>query len=117
LAEGRGGAVVVGTDGPPILGAGPDLLLGIRPEHIQISDHFGVPATVAAAEYLGADTVVTCQTGTETVAIRAAGRLALAPGARLRLSWPQNAVHFFDRASGRRRTNSPSIPRVAERDA
>ncbi len=117
LSDGRGGAAIAGTDGPPVLGAGADLLLGVRPEHVQLSDHFGVPATVVAAEYLGADTVVTCQAGSETIAIRAAGRLTLAPGARLRLSWAQDAVHLFDRASGKRRTDSPSIPRVAERDA
>jgi sn-glycerol 3-phosphate transport system ATP-binding protein len=117
LSDGRGGTTIAGTDGPPILAVGSDLLLGVRPEHVQISDHFGVPAVVLAAEYLGADTVVTCQVGSETIALRAAGRLALVAGEKLRLTWAPDHVHFFDKASGRRRTDSPSIPRVAERDA
>jgi sn-glycerol 3-phosphate transport system ATP-binding protein len=118
LVDGPGGAVVAGTDGPPVLaGSGNGVLLGVRPEHVSLSDHFGLPATVVAAEYLGADTVATCQIGTQRIALRAAGRLDLTAGAKTRLTWPAGAVHLFDGMTGHRRDHAASIPRVAGRDA
>jgi sn-glycerol 3-phosphate transport system ATP-binding protein len=103
LSDSRGGAVIAGSDGPPVLsGSGEGLLLGIRPEQVRLSDSFGVPASVLAAEYLGADSVVTCKAGSETIAARLDGRVPLRAGENVRLAWPPEAIHLFDRASGRR---------------
>jgi sn-glycerol 3-phosphate transport system ATP-binding protein len=86
----------------------PDLKLGVRPEHIRLADAGGVGALVQSAEYLGADTVVTCTTsapGTvgESLAARLPGRHDLAEGAAVRLAWRPEDAHRFDAATGLRR--------------
>jgi sn-glycerol 3-phosphate transport system ATP-binding protein len=118
LAAGRAGATLAGTDGPPVVAAtGDDAMLGVRPEHVRLSDNFGIPATVVAVEYLGADTIVTSRAGSETIALRAAGRLGLQPGAAVRIAWAPDSVHLFDRASGKRRPGHPAAIRAAGGDA
>jgi sn-glycerol 3-phosphate transport system ATP-binding protein len=115
LADARGGATIAGTDGPPVLqGSGAGLLLGIRPEHVRVSDTFGAPASVLAAEYLGADTVVTCKTGSETIAARLDGRVLLRAGETVRLAWAPESIHLFDRDSGRRREGAASQARASQ---
>ena len=104
LADGPRGAVVAGCDGPAVLpGKGAGLLLGVRPEDISVTGGAGLPARVLAVEYLGADSIITCAAGTQTVAVRAQGRVALAPGAPATLAWSSEAMHLFDAATGRRR--------------
>jgi sn-glycerol 3-phosphate transport system ATP-binding protein len=85
----------------------PDLQLGVRPEHVRLDDS-GFDAVVQSAEYLGADTVVTCSTsagGTlaDTIAARLPGQHDLAAGARIRLGWAAENSHWFDAATNRRR--------------
>jgi len=107
LAAGADGAVVAGTDGPvlrPREAAG--CTLGVRPEHITITPGRGVRALVQGIEYLGADSLVMCRAGEATLAVRAAGRVALASGAAVGLSWAPGAVHLFDPDG--RRTASPA---------
>jgi sn-glycerol 3-phosphate transport system ATP-binding protein len=58
---------------------------------------------VVAVEYLGADSIVTCEAGAQTLALRAQGRVALPPGTSTSLTFPPDAVHLFDAATGRRR--------------
>jgi sn-glycerol 3-phosphate transport system ATP-binding protein len=89
----------------------------VRPEHVRLSDNFGIPATVVAVEYLGADTIVTSQAGSEIIALRAAGRLRLAPGAAVRIAWAPDGAHLFDRASGKRRAGNVATARAARGDA
>jgi sn-glycerol 3-phosphate transport system ATP-binding protein len=108
LADGPQGAVIAGSAGPPLLaGPGEGLLLGVRPEDVTLSeraaaDHVAVPAIIVAVEYLGADSTVTCTVGSEVIALRAPGRVALPIGAAVGLAWPRDASHLFDAASGRR---------------
>ena len=98
-----GGAVVHGTDGPAVLtGPGAGRLLGVRPEAVRLADSGGVPGRITAVEYLGADSVVACVVGTESIAVRAAGRVELAEGKPVSLAWPPDAVHLFDAATGMR---------------
>jgi sn-glycerol 3-phosphate transport system ATP-binding protein len=102
LADGARGAVVRGTDGPAVTtGRGEGLLLGVRPEAVAI-DAAGVPATVVATEYLGADSIVACTVGDEPFTVRAPGKLALGAGTRIGLAWRREAQHFFDAGHGRR---------------
>src|SRR2546422_11776951 len=90
-----------GTAGPAVLpGRGAGLTLGIRPEHIRLVDQGGVPGAVISAEYHGADTVVTARVGEELLMVRAAGQVALATGAQVRLGWEPDAVHLFDTLNG-----------------
>ncbi|HEY2189645.1 MAG TPA: ABC transporter ATP-binding protein [Caldimonas sp.] len=93
----------------------PDLKLGVRPEHVRIVEHGGIETVVQRAEYLGADTVVTCSTsalGTlaDTLAARLPGRHDLAEGTRVRLAWAAGDSHHFDRATGLRRDDVAPVP-------
>jgi len=79
----------------------------VRPEHVRLDDS-GFDAVVKSAEYLGADTVVTCSTsagGTlaDTIAARLPGQHDLAAGARVRLGWSPEHTHWFDAETNRRR--------------
>src|SRR5258708_35574575 len=76
--------------------------LGIRPEHIRISND-GIAATVTSAEYHGADTVLAARVGEESLLVRTPGEVALAPGSQVRLGWEPGAVHIFDAENGRRK--------------
>jgi sn-glycerol 3-phosphate transport system ATP-binding protein len=106
LADGPGGAVIAGSDGPPVLRAGGGALkLGVRPEHVRLAQR-GQPARVAATEYLGADTVLTCAVGTERLTVRAPGRVPLATGSPVMLAWAAADLHLFDAATGRRRDDA-----------
>src|SRR5882762_7769696 len=56
LADGAGGAVVDGTDGPVVLsGRGAGLCLGVRPEEIRLASEGGLRASAPTVEYPGAD--------------------------------------------------------------
>ncbi|HEY0521999.1 MAG TPA: ABC transporter ATP-binding protein [Stellaceae bacterium] len=111
--DASGGAVVRETSGPVVLAGqhGGKLLMGVRPEHVRLSaDGGGVPARVETIEYLGADSVLTCAVGGETMTVRTPGKTALAPGAAVGLNWSPEDVHFFDAESGYRRGNLRAAP-------
>jgi sn-glycerol 3-phosphate transport system ATP-binding protein len=94
---------VQGTDGPAALaGPGAGRLLGIRPEDVRLTGSGGLAARVTAVEYLGADSIVACAAGTESIAVRAPGRVDLAEGKPVHLAWPRDAQHVFDASAGKR---------------
>ncbi len=78
------------------------LLAGIRPESLRLASA-GIPAQVTHAEYLGADTVLTCvaASGARLLA-RLPGLVGLPPGAPVHLSADPGDIHFFDAGTGRR---------------
>ena len=97
LERGDGGAVVAGTGGPAVAPADcAGMTLGVRPEHIGLAFERGVPATVAAIEYLGADSLVTCHLGSTTLAVRVPGSVGLQRGDAAWLSWAAGAQHLFE---------------------
>jgi sn-glycerol 3-phosphate transport system ATP-binding protein len=82
---------------------------------VRIVEHGGIEAVVQSAEYLGADTVVTCSTSAggilaDTIAARLPGRQDLAAGTLVRLAWPAEASHLFDHATGLRRDDTVPVP-------
>jgi sn-glycerol 3-phosphate transport system ATP-binding protein len=79
--------------------AGPGEWLGVRPEAVALGAR--VPATVRSCEYLGADLILRCAVGSETLTVRTEGRTEVAPGSEVRLDWPAHAAHHFD-AQGHR---------------
>ena len=101
IGPGAGGAIA-GTDVPILPGGVPQILLGIRPEDVTLDDG-GIPARVQSAEFLGADTVITCAVGGQALTARVPGKAALAPGAAIHVRWRPERAHFFDAASRRRR--------------
>ena len=76
-------------------------LLGVRPEDIRIGGD-GLEAVVEGVEYLGADSIVACRAGTETLTVRLPRAAHLAAGAAVKLSWSPDATHHFDAATGLR---------------
>lgn len=103
LGDSPAGAVVRGTSGPALFqGRGEGLVVGVRPEAMRLAGEHGLEAQVVAAEYLGADTVLACRLGEETVSLRAPGRLPHKAGERVRIAADPAALHLFDAASGRR---------------
>ena len=81
-------------------------VLGVRPEHISLVESDGIPATVKAVEYLGADSIILCDVKGETVSVRQTGYCALPTGAQVALGWQNRHIHLFDRDSGKRRAGS-----------
>jgi sn-glycerol 3-phosphate transport system ATP-binding protein len=103
LDDADGGAFVRGSEGPAVSpGKGEGLLLGVRPEDIALTSGPGLAARVATVEYLGADSIVSCAVGRQTLAVRAPGRVELLEGAPVTLTWKPEATHLFDATSGTR---------------
>ena len=73
--------------------------VGIRPEHISISESEGVwQGTVGVSEHLGSDTYfhVQCEAFSEPLTVRADGALELAYGSKVFLTPETNQLHRFD---------------------
>ena len=68
--------------------------IGIRPEAARLGN--GVPATVAAVEYLGADTLVDTRIADQSFIVRLPGRAAVNVGDNVRIGWDAAAAHWFD---------------------
>jgi sn-glycerol 3-phosphate transport system ATP-binding protein len=76
-------------------------LLGVRPEDIRIGSD-GLAAVVESVEYLGADSIVACRAGAESLAVRLPRAVRYDAGAAVKLSWNPDAAHRFDAATGQR---------------
>jgi len=74
------------------------LAIGIRPEAARIGEN-GVPATVAAVEYLGADTLIDTRIADQSFVVRVGGRAGVNVGDEVRLAWDAAAAHWFDLSS------------------
>ena len=82
---------VAGSDVP----AGrPAHWLGVRPESVTLGGR--VPARVRSIEYLGADLILHCAVGSETLTVRTGGQAELAAGSDVLLDWAPASLHHFD---------------------
>jgi sn-glycerol 3-phosphate transport system ATP-binding protein len=68
--------------------------VAIRPEHVTLDGD--IPATVTDCEYLGADSLVRCQIGSEQITARIAGQREFKRGQAVRIAWPADAVRCFN---------------------
>jgi multiple sugar transport system ATP-binding protein len=93
--EGRG-AIHAAVDGMGKL-AGADCTVGIRPEHLALSDNGLITGTVIATEMLGSETIVfaNLQSG-ENVTASIRGIRSLERGASVRFSADPRFIHVFD---------------------
>jgi sn-glycerol 3-phosphate transport system ATP-binding protein len=93
-----------GTQVAPPRGAA--TLAGIRPESLRLvtekTSSPVIPARAIHAEYLGADTVVACESGGGRLLARLPGRVALQPGSAVHFVYDPTDLHLFDTASGQR---------------
>jgi sn-glycerol 3-phosphate transport system ATP-binding protein len=71
------------------------LALGIRPEAALLGAH-GMAASVAAVEYLGADTLVDTRIAEQSFIVRLPGRAEVKVGDDVRVGWDPAAAHWFD---------------------
>jgi multiple sugar transport system ATP-binding protein len=93
--DGRGAieAAVGGSETP----ADADCIVGIRPEHITLSNGGALAGTAIATEMLGAETIVFARLESgESVTASLPGIRSLAPGATVRFSVNPRFVHVFD---------------------
>lgn len=83
---------------------GRELTVGIRPEHIQLSDNpqTGIPLDLTTLELLGADNLAHGKWAGSGVVVRLNYEVCPQPGTQLRLVLPTNALHFFDSHNGSR---------------
>jgi multiple sugar transport system ATP-binding protein len=77
-------------------------LLGLRPEHIRLSDAAPWRGTVNLVEPTGADTYVVVDTAAGKVTVRAAPQIQVRPGDAVGLEIQADHVTWFDQASGLR---------------
>src|SRR5689334_19175967 len=87
--------------GAPAGRAADQLAVGVRPEAASLSTD-GVAATVAAVEYLGADTLIETKIGDQSFIVRLAGRANAAVGETIHVRWDASAAHWFDLSTQRR---------------
>jgi len=76
--------------------------VGVRPEHIRISDGRGIEATVEHVEYMGADVLAECRIGNSKLLARVAGNSSLQVQSKVSLEWPRDQTHFFNSQHGGR---------------
>jgi sn-glycerol 3-phosphate transport system ATP-binding protein len=76
---------------------------GVRPENLRLAET-GLRATVIAAEYLGADTVLSCDVAGQTALARLPGKVRLAAGTPVHLAYDAADLHRFDTETGLRLT-------------
>jgi len=77
-------------------------MLGIRPEAVRLAGPGeGVDAVVRTTEYLGADLVLHCAVGSESLLVRTDGQHQVQAGTPVRLAWHADDAHGFD-AGGQR---------------
>jgi multiple sugar transport system ATP-binding protein len=94
----EGSLVAVSAAG---LREGQSVILGMRPEHLQISES-GIGGEVLVIEPLGMITQVAIRTAGHLLTIMAMERTNLAPGDKVKLAIEPSNVHVFDRATGKR---------------
>ena len=97
------GVVIESENHTPVLATSASpVMLGIRPEHVNISDSQGIPAELVSGDYLGAETVITARIGSQEILVRTAGRVRVTKPVAAHLSWSDQHVHVFDAESGKR---------------
>jgi len=84
------------------LGLPAKTLLGVRPEDVMLDDKGPIRAKVTAVEYLGADQLVSCGIGDETLIARLPAREELPGDGNIALGWKPHSQHLFDAQSGQR---------------
>ncbi|WP_409525490.1 ABC transporter ATP-binding protein [Nitrincola sp. MINF-07-Sa-05] len=81
-----------------------DQIIGVRPEHIQLTDQ-GIAADVIRCDYHGADTIIDAAlpaSAMQTIKLRLPGHQILPSQQRLHLQWAVEHQHSFSPADGRR---------------
>ncbi|MEI9410638.1 sn-glycerol-3-phosphate ABC transporter ATP-binding protein UgpC [Mesorhizobium salmacidum] len=99
--EGSGGVAIDLPRTPQNLNNGP-VVLGIRPEHLRLSDH-GFPITVSVVEPTGSELqIIGRAPGGEEIVANFRERHPFRPGETVKLAAEPSLIHLFDVDTGRR---------------
>ncbi len=92
--------------GEAVRGAGPEVVLGLRPEALHLSEDGAIGASVVIVELLGAETHVICHAETGvTIVVRqsaSAAKPKIGEAVRIAVDPDPAAYHLFDAATGTR---------------
>jgi multiple sugar transport system ATP-binding protein len=77
------------------------LTLGVRPEHVHLSDEAGLRGRVAAVEYLGTTQIVTIETAHGEIKARTASSDAIRTDVPVGLEFDRRSLTLFDPESGK----------------
>jgi multiple sugar transport system ATP-binding protein len=98
------GALSVAFAGASVRGSGPEVVLGLRPEALHLSEDGAIGATVVIVELLGAETHVICHTETGArVIVRqsaSAAKPKIGEAVRIAVDPDPASYHLFDVATG-----------------
>ncbi|MCV6594180.1 MAG: ABC transporter ATP-binding protein [Silicimonas sp.] len=78
-----------------------DMVFGVRPEHVRLSDDAPYRAEVRATEYLGTTQIVTLETAGGEIKARVPAHQVARVGESLGLDFEAGTITLFDRQSGR----------------
>ena len=78
---------------------------GIRPECLIPHENGIIKGEIKSVEYLGADTMLECRVGSETLICRAPGQTNLEIGQCINLTFNTTDLHIFDTVSGNRNSS------------
>jgi multiple sugar transport system ATP-binding protein len=81
--------------------SGRALALGVRPEHVHLTDGGALRGEVLAAEYLGTTQIVTLRTKAGELKARVSSSLAVRDGETVGLAFDTAALALFDAGTGR----------------
>ncbi len=104
VKDGREIAIGIGRQRVPELRVdmpAADYVLGVRPEHVQISESGPIRGEVFGSEYLGTTQIVTINTVEGQVRARLSSDVSLRAGDRLGLEFRPEKLSIFARATGR----------------
>ena len=76
------------------------LVLGVRPEHVTLSDHGDLRAQVLAVEYLGTTQIVVLQSEFGDIKARVDAASMVSPGDQLAVNFAADTISLFDRGDG-----------------
>ncbi len=79
-----------------------DILVGVRPENIEVSTNSGFEIVVSATEYLGADTLIVGRSNDQSIILTTKGKSTISMGERLRIGWSSKRTHLFSASTGKR---------------
>ncbi len=80
---------------------GPEVVLGVRPEHIRPAGGPGIRCRVEVVEPLGSETLVHVSSGRHTWTVWLPGMLKVEPGMSLELEFDPEKLHLFDAGTER----------------
>ncbi|MFN7222465.1 MAG: ABC transporter ATP-binding protein [Paracoccaceae bacterium] len=95
------GGVTIDTPELQEEAGGRDLVLGVRPEHVTLTDDGPYRGRIMATEYLGTTQILTLDTAHGTIKARVPSAMGVHTGDAVGLSFRANTLSVFDAGTGR----------------